>query len=258
MEYPELGDDTEREMFQRVQLGMSLTAAEKLQALSSHWADFIHGLEGQYLAEADLLTPILPNSGNERGRNFQGIAYMVYCCDGFPSQDTPNAKSVNNWLVQTERLPTDGFQSRIRQMLATFETIASDSRYNWCFVANGLKRNVAPVEFIYIGVLLFRMQTALPGLNDDFSTKARAISCLRRLLREQWVDIRTNTKVVKTCWEIITKIVKNPSKFLEAHFDSDHQITTPPPKQKGKRGQKRKAEEEEDDEYRPTISRRGR
>ena len=47
-EYRDLKRCDERDIFQRVQMGVALSAPEKLQAISSPWADWIRVLNKKY------------------------------------------------------------------------------------------------------------------------------------------------------------------------------------------------------------------
>lgn len=53
VDFENIDGDTEREMFQRVQNGVALTPAEKLQALSSPWVEWINTLQRKYVTEQD-------------------------------------------------------------------------------------------------------------------------------------------------------------------------------------------------------------
>ncbi|KAJ3566075.1 hypothetical protein NP233_g7229 [Leucocoprinus birnbaumii] len=53
VEYMDIGDKDEREIFQRVQLGMALTPAEKLGVVKSPCADFIRHLQSTFFKDSD-------------------------------------------------------------------------------------------------------------------------------------------------------------------------------------------------------------
>jgi hypothetical protein len=84
VEYHNLSPTAEREVFQHIQLGMSLTTAEKLQVISSPWANHIMHLEKTHLTiDSGLVDHIAFD--NTHGRTFQNTAQLIYCCAGLPT-----------------------------------------------------------------------------------------------------------------------------------------------------------------------------
>lgn len=53
VEYSNLNAGHEREMFARVQMGMTLSAAEKLKAQPGEWASFFREMASKYMKEKD-------------------------------------------------------------------------------------------------------------------------------------------------------------------------------------------------------------
>ncbi|KAG6869262.1 hypothetical protein C0993_000015 [Termitomyces sp. T159_Od127] len=208
VEYRNLAPGAEHEVFQRVQMGMILTAAEKLQALSSPWAHWIRELERRHVGVEGGLATVL-EWDTKRGRDFQNIAYLVCCCDFLPAkEEMPTATSMMKW-IEREDPPTEQFKNDIRDVLLDFWNIGNDKNLNY-----GLKNigsRLAPVEFIFVGVLLYLMR------KKTLQERASAITALRKGIRAEYTDIRLNR-------------------------NNQHDL-------KGKR--KRKDDEEEDDEYRP-------
>ncbi|KAI9510076.1 hypothetical protein F5148DRAFT_1182268 [Russula earlei] len=81
---------SEREVFQRVQLGMSISAAKKLQATASPWADYVNELDMKYITISGGLASHV-EFDTKRGRTFQNIASMLYCCYDVDLRRTPSA-----------------------------------------------------------------------------------------------------------------------------------------------------------------------
>jgi len=91
-------------VFQRVQLGVSLTTAEKLQAISSPWANYITHLEKTHLTiDGGLVDHIAFD--DTRGRAFQNTAQLVYCCAGLP------AAKLEKWLVAPDERRSAAFNA---------------------------------------------------------------------------------------------------------------------------------------------------
>jgi hypothetical protein len=83
----------------------------------------------------------------KRGRDFQNIAYMVYCCDGLPVEQQPTNQKLTKWLSRVDP-PNQSFKDEIGGILTEFWRIANDESLNEGF-SNG--KRLAPVEFIFIG-----------------------------------------------------------------------------------------------------------
>ncbi|KAG6821635.1 hypothetical protein H0H93_000144 [Arthromyces matolae] len=148
VEYRHLAEGAEHEVFQRVQMGMTLTGAEKLQALASPWAQWIRELEQRHVGVEGGLATVL-EWDTKRGRDFQNIAYLVCCCDFLPEkEEIPTAASMMKWIERDDP-PTEQFKAEIKELLVDFWNIGNDRHLN-----HGLKKigsRLAPVEFIYVG-----------------------------------------------------------------------------------------------------------
>ena len=152
VEYRNLSPSAEREVFQRVQLGMSLTNAEKLQAISSPWANYITILEKTHLTiDGGLIDKI--SFDDSRGRAFQNVAQLVYCCAGLPAaQRIPTAAKLEKWLTSEDESPSAAFQRSMAVVLGRLWEIACSEKLDAPF--RRFKAKVAPVEFVYIGTPL--------------------------------------------------------------------------------------------------------
>ncbi|KAF8663365.1 hypothetical protein AX16_000941 [Volvariella volvacea WC 439] len=230
VEYHGLTSGMERDIFQRVQLGMTLTAAEKLQAISSPWAEWIGELESRHVAVEGGLSHVL-EWDTKRGRDFQNLAHLVYCCDGVENECLPTAQKVDQWLSRVDP-PGAQFKADIELVLRQFWNIASDRNLNYAF--KRIDKRIAPVEFVFIGVLLFVLR------NEDIKSQANAIYQLRNTIRKEHRDIRNNSTVGKMMWELVRSLREDPQGVPV--ISSSTEV-------KGKR--RRKAVTGEDDEYKP-------
>ncbi|TFK75833.1 hypothetical protein BDN72DRAFT_831277 [Pluteus cervinus] len=230
VEYLDLSPAMERDIFQRVQLGMTLTAAEKLQAISSPWAEWISDLESRHVSVEGGLSELL-EWDTKRGRNFQNIAHLVYCCDGVEEEALPTAQKIEKWLVRVDK-PGDQFKSDIDIVLRQLWNIASSPALSTAFRSIG--KRLAPVEFIFIGVLLYVLRT------ENIQNQATAIHSLRQGIRAQYQDIRNNSTVGKSLWELVKRLRANPTGQLAG---SGHT--------KVEKGRKKRKLSPTDEEYRP-------
>lgn len=87
----------------------------------------------------------------KRGRDFQSLAQLVYCCSGIPERRVPSPQKLDEWISQPIE-PTHEFKIAINNMLAAFWYLADEARFNKGFVK--FKERVAPVEFVFIGTYL--------------------------------------------------------------------------------------------------------
>ncbi|KAG6813438.1 hypothetical protein H0H92_011135 [Tricholoma furcatifolium] len=97
VEYSDVGDSDEREIFQRVQLGMALTPAEKLQVVNTPRSSFVRELLSHFLASS----PSDSSDGagtlshfdweRARGADYRCIAQIVYCLFTFPAFPPPGS-----------------------------------------------------------------------------------------------------------------------------------------------------------------------
>ncbi|OBZ72931.1 hypothetical protein A0H81_07184 [Grifola frondosa] len=188
MEYQDLNGDNEREIFQRVQLGMALTPAEKLQAINSPTARFIRELQTQYVVDG--LSQYL-DWDVSRGSDFRGLAMAVYNIEKWPGINTlASLNQVQKWLQQPEELD-EHFCDKIHATFRIFVALAKDSQYNKCFKLSGVKK-VSPVEFMAASLLIAAYKNKL-----TFAQLSEAIILMRKEVRASEVDIRMNTRVVK-------------------------------------------------------------
>ncbi|KIJ49478.1 hypothetical protein M422DRAFT_27843 [Sphaerobolus stellatus SS14] len=193
VEYADLVPGTERDIFQRVQLGMSLTSAEKLQAVASPLALMIQELQVQHIHGPNGLNDHL-SWEIKRGRDFQNMASLCYCCWNLPNFATPSATKLEKWL-NSEAVPSENFINQVRSVLTTFIELASSEEYNQAFTQ--VDQRLAPVEFIFIGLLLAKMR------HCSYKDMGKQALELRQYTRSQHKDIRSNERVMKSMWTFV-------------------------------------------------------
>ncbi|KAI0373428.1 hypothetical protein BV20DRAFT_1049842 [Pilatotrama ljubarskyi] len=235
IEYRNLSKTLERDIFQRVQLGMPLTAAEKLQAINSPWQEWISLLEARFISPEDGLTSIIDVDVG-RGRDFQLVAQLVYCCEQYPVHAQPTAKNLEKFLQRTDE-PKIQFQETVTKVFTAFWHIAHSATLNYAFTH--IKKRVSPAEFVFTGVLLYVLRD-LP-----YEEQAEAIHNMRNHIRAKYQDIRMRNDIIRDLWAYVEEVLEEDA--------------APPPaassSKKGKKTRRRGGDDDDDldfeDEYRP-------
>jgi hypothetical protein len=193
VEYTGIDQMTERDIFQRVQLGMALTAAEKMQSISGPWADWIRLLQKKYVDSKGGFRDQL-QWDTSRGKDYQCLATLVCCVDSLPEFTYPSGPKLDRWLRRVDQ-PVKQIKTLIEDTLTTFLQIASTPELNYGFTS--FEQRLAPVEFVMIGLLLAKLHRV------DQEFQAAQIEQLRRVTRREHRDIRGNSRVAATMWKFI-------------------------------------------------------
>lgn len=171
---------------------------EKMQAISGPWPDLVRQITNEYYLGVDGISENM-DLNHARSRDFQNIAQTLYCIDQLPDQVHGTTMQVEKWLTREEE-PSEATRKRMHDVFRIFREIARNKQ-----LRTTLKKpsRVAPAEFIMIGILIamFKDRFSLPQLSQ-------AIGILRTETRAQHVDVRTNSKVFKTMFQVLSKQIK--------------------------------------------------
>ncbi|KZT68263.1 hypothetical protein DAEQUDRAFT_728072 [Daedalea quercina L-15889] len=198
VQYYDLPKGMDRDIFQRVQLGVPLTAAEKLQAISSPWSDFVGELDARYINCDNGLTTII-DVDMKRGRDFQTLAQFVYCCRFYPEPVVPTAQKMEQWVSNGEE-PEGWFKTALKEALTKFWHIGYSKTLNYGFTQ--IQKRVAPIEFVFIGVILY----ILRDCSDEMC--AEEIYNMRLHVRKHFADVRARGDVIRCLWDFIAQVVE--------------------------------------------------
>src|SRR5579859_832710 len=120
IEFEKLSDEAEEDMFQRVQLGVPLTSAEKLAALSGTLPAFINDIRKMY-------NTIAPLMGTKRSNDFKLVTELVYliCCRLEEHEDLKLAvthSALRKFLEDKapERILNPSFRAQVRRVFSTY------------------------------------------------------------------------------------------------------------------------------------------
>ncbi|KAG8875035.1 hypothetical protein FRB97_005483 [Tulasnella sp. 331] len=214
IEYEHLTNTQEREIFQaslsRVQLGMPLKPAERMAAIAGPWAAFVLEVKSKYLPDlADKETPATGflkhiSVAVDRGSDFLAVAQLIYGLDRSPGRATFSSVDVEKWLKRVDP-PSKDFKTRTYGVFSKYLKVVS----SWD------KPRVAPVEFVMIGVLIGRL------LDDPVDLLDQHIQNFRKSMKTAHVDLRLNTKVLKSAYDIIDSTVSTKKGGKRTKGDSD-------------------------------------
>ncbi|KAI1786115.1 hypothetical protein LXA43DRAFT_79996 [Ganoderma leucocontextum] len=210
IEYDGLTNDQEREIFQRVQLGVALTVAERMQAIPGPWPSLIREVQSIVLGEDGFGEDL--DWGHDRGRDFQCLATILCLLTCHSGTSFPTTPKLEKWLSSPD--PVD--QKTRTDVLETFRifiALVKDKRYNTAFKKPS---RVSPVEFTMTGVLISRYKKT-----HSLTQLSNAIWQMRADVRKKFSDVRANTKVVKVMFDFLKR------GFKDAELASDKKGDTP-------------------------------
>ncbi|THG98166.1 hypothetical protein EW026_g3967 [Hermanssonia centrifuga] len=235
MEFEGLTKEQEREIFQRVQLGVALTPAERMQAISGPWPDLVRKIQSEVLGQDGFGDQL--DWGRTRGRDFQCLASIICLIDRHPSASFPTAPQLDKWLQQQGPVPVK-LSNDILETFKIFLKLVRNDKYNTCFQ----KPRVSPVEFTMTGVLIHRHKAEF-----SMTRLSSAITKMRANVRSMHNDVRANGRVTKTMFAFIGQV---RDKELGADGKGDDSPAASSIKG-GKSGKRKRAEVESEEDDKP-------
>ncbi|KAG9097546.1 hypothetical protein FS749_006037 [Ceratobasidium sp. UAMH 11750] len=246
VEFENLTEATERDIFQRVQLGMALNEAEKQKAISSPTVNWIRGLVSKYF-EGDNGIPQFLSMNMKRSKDFQCFSQFVCMATVLPKFDMPAAAKLSKFLQEQDER-SKPFKDAVENATHTLSDLAQ--RKDLAKVVG--ETPIAPVELVHICLLCLMLS------GRSLQVIANKISEMRQYVRKLHVDVRANGRVARTFAEFLAGLQAPGLPGPEADWQVGGKIV-----QNGKPGRKRKAVDEEEmdideDELIPKVSKRGR
>ena len=171
---------------------------EKLQVINSPRATFIRELQTAYLKEDGWLGGDSLDWDRSRGSDFRCISQAIFCMEKISG----NLKGVTmlqleKWLNLQDPFSSD-FKSKISDSYRIFAELVQDRKLNKVFKK---PVKVSPVEFTTIGLLVFVHKDTL-----TMAQLSEAIAKMRDDVRANYVDIRMNSRVMKTMIDFIKSL----------------------------------------------------
>ena len=190
IEFEFLDPEQEEDMFQRVQLGVPLTTAEKLAALTGGLPSFINDLRSAYRNIPALITA-------KRSIDFRLIASLVYLM--YNRQEEEHDLKLSNSQTKLKkfledrdfhRVLTPAFRAHCRRVFGKYNDLIGtypDTFTHTFGTRTAPMKKFSPVEFLGVGILL----DVYPERPNR--VVAEDINAFRKYMRERLHDLRTNT-----------------------------------------------------------------
>ncbi|KAJ9126095.1 hypothetical protein QFC24_002367 [Naganishia onofrii] len=226
-EFESLPDIAERDIFQRVQMGMALTPAEKLQALSTPWAKFTTSLLQRYIyPQEDGLWKYLQDWDRSRGRDFQNLATIVYMIEVFPERRANiGAAKLHSWLLRVDPVE-DHLKKKVYAVMAGMLEVAREHQES---AFQSVKNRISPLEFCFLGVTIYALRDHYP-----ISKIADLFGAYRLQIRSSSdATLRTNASTIANSYKWLERVPKK--KRITASADGEVDRNSP---QKSKRSKK--------------------
>ncbi|KAI6015288.1 hypothetical protein F5J12DRAFT_970295 [Pisolithus orientalis] len=196
IEYQDLPGSDEREIFQRVQLGMALTPAEKLQVINSPMASFVRSIQTQYLESSGPLAGDELDWDRSRGGDFRCITQALYLISKYPRQASlASVLQLEKWLHNPTSQPARKGKEQGKGKEGKGDWWAT-TRSGPCSLR--MIGVVAPIEFVMMCLLISVEKDKLP-----LREIAEGIGEMRVKTRAEHTDIRSNARVAKTMFDSI-------------------------------------------------------
>ncbi|KAG8691388.1 hypothetical protein FRC11_004501 [Ceratobasidium sp. 423] len=201
VEYRELSGTAERDIFQRVQLGMALTTGETFQSYDGPIAKFIHKMHDQLFEENQL--DVLLRLTVDRGKGFQGLVRTIACIAKLPDYAHPSQLQQTKLLQRTSLTEEENQQilRKSERALNIIWDIARDTKLrDRAFPLPARTSRTSPVEFCF-STLLVAIRMDRPGMTTP--QLAEQIGDMNSAMRAIHVDMRSNNKVSLSFWDYI-------------------------------------------------------
>ncbi|KAG8867816.1 hypothetical protein FRC20_004814 [Serendipita sp. 405] len=144
IEYHELSEDQERDIFNRVQMGMPLSSAEKMAAILSERSRFVRELQKRVSAG----WPSKVSMSNDRNRLFQSVGHIVYAVENFPKWTSPSNMQLEKWLREEQPMTNEEGLTEDIDIILQIARAHADVAFSVAIASK-----LAPIEFIYSTLL---------------------------------------------------------------------------------------------------------
>lgn len=212
-EFDNLTEEQQRDIFQRVQLGMALSAAEKLQALDTPLSRYVTLALKKHVTAADGIETYFTDFKKDRGVAWQNVANLIYLVESWPKERYGlSATHLNPWIKNPNPVE-EHLKRKVDKVFNIYVEILH--RYKHLAI-DSVKKRLAPVEFSFIGLVIHTLRAyySVPDL-------AAIIGKMRIWIRQKDQNIRSNTFI---CKELYNWLSIQPRRIKESRpRDSDEE-----------------------------------
>jgi hypothetical protein len=226
-EYTDLRSEQEEDLFARVQLGISLTAAEKMRATSGPWQDLARHFTNDFAVIYSL------QKDRMRAKDFQltlsCFSQILEVQHPTPSNGVPMLKTTHSYLpklMEKKNFIDDNLKSHLASVWKTLQDLIEldpDTFTNGDKRLKGV-RTFAPVEMVAVTVLI---SVHFETRNNDILLQD--IRSLRDNLRDNFSDLRMNSHTWKAIWIFIDNLDKNRPAIADRDVPSSGRASQPAP-----------------------------
>jgi len=158
-------------------------------------ADFIRELQNVHMKEEGGLSAGSLDWNTARGGDYRGLSFAVYCMEKFdPEIKLPGMPQIERWLNVGAEFPAE-FKDQVRDAYRIFSDIAQHEKHSQIFEGQA---KISPIEFVFIGVMIYVHKD-----KASLAQLASGIVKMREYVRSTHVDIRSNSRVMKTATDFI-------------------------------------------------------
>ena len=197
-----LSEESERDMFSRVQMGVTLSSAEKLGAHLGAWPDFIRQMVKRFIDPTPSLvhdeqgkTMLLVN----RGKDYLFMAQIaLLILHAHVEHYVPSAHTIDTFLKQHAKdEPPRALRQNMQRTLERYVALANHKRYGACIkpeiklnrLGRPITKPLSPAEFVYIALMIYKFPDA------TVSQLFRLVQGLKQDVRSQFKDVLFNSNV---------------------------------------------------------------
>ncbi len=217
VEFDDLSEETERDMFSRVQMGVTLSSAEKLGAHLGAWPDFIRQMVKRFIDPTPSL--IHDDAGNtmllvNRGKDYLFMAQIaLLILHAKQSQYVPSAHTIDTFLKQNaDSKPSPSIRANMQRTLERYVALANHERYGACIkpeiklnrLGRPVSKPLSPAEFVYIAFLIYKFPDA------TVSQLFRLVQGLKQEVRSKFKDVLFNSNVASVMRQYINHATATP------------------------------------------------
>ncbi|KAL0572507.1 hypothetical protein V5O48_009449 [Marasmius crinis-equi] len=232
VEYDDIQYNQERDVFKRVQLGVPLTAAEKLQAVSTPRSDFVRDLRYLFVVKAKLDGSNTSVWDFSRCRDFHVIGLFLYYAAtwDFSTITSMSATStLQHWLSDsrptkrrnTNQGPQSGIdvdRADVTNTVKKASRLINDPPYNKPFTSfthNGQLRILSSIEVLGILLLVYMTQLTTPTL--DICILSQLCEVMRRKLRDNDGSMKMRSSLFRVLQDFCLKAADNPAEVIRVN-----------------------------------------